>query len=609
MYFPAILLSKRWMGEDGRQHCRVGALINLALFFHLMASALGFGPDDASARQPVLKRSAATLCASGEDADALRPHKRPHVAGPYTEGANDEGDEGPEHESVNGAFSESLGSFNDRMHPRNRYSGRRPDFAALAARFADFAALSSTDSSGRVHVDWKNPAASVALTRALLRDDFGLQWDLPRGFLCPPVPQRANYVHWIEDLLAGSTEVAIKPAGDVCIPTTAKGVDIGVGASAIYPLLALSLHPGWKMIGTDISEAALDSARANIERNHLIQNVDLRLVTKEGSVLVDALKDSDGILDFCMCNPPFFRASEEARKGADYRACEATLEELVTPGGETAFINRIITDSKVLGARIRWYTTMLGHKSSLPGALAAIKACGASAIRSSALYQGHTIRWVVAWSYAVPEVRVASGRFIALEPPQRLMAKIDAAQARFGGFAIRWPPELAHFSVADSLSSVSAGRGEVSGGGVLPEAVWSHRVSGGLARRGSGPHCCMVPDWVHKGPVNGKLVARGQVFRESWTRRARRAGAVPGRDDGAGGSVVCTTDTGVPLFEFALLLLRPGLPVVGQPDCLAAEGHEWSATVMLDQDRGMVSSENCRLFDSFASMLLRQFTS
>ena len=63
------------------------------------------------------------------------------------------------------------------------------------------------------------------------------------------------------------------------------------------------------------------------------------------------------------------------------------------------------------------------------------------------------------------------------------------------------------------------------------------------------------------------------------------------------------------MFEFALLLLRPGLPVVGQPDCLAAEGHEWSATVMLDQDRGTVSSENCRLFDSFASMLLRQFTS
>jgi hypothetical protein len=41
------------------------------------------------------------------------------------------------------------------MHQRNRYFGRRPDFAALAAQFPDFAALTTSDSRGRVHVDWQ----------------------------------------------------------------------------------------------------------------------------------------------------------------------------------------------------------------------------------------------------------------------------------------------------------------------------------------------------------------------------------------------------------------------------------------------------------------------
>jgi len=48
------------------------------------------------------------------------------------------------------------------------------------------------------------------------------------GFLCPPVPQRANYIHWIEDLLAGNTETTIKLPLAVGIPALATGLDIGV---------------------------------------------------------------------------------------------------------------------------------------------------------------------------------------------------------------------------------------------------------------------------------------------------------------------------------------------------------------------------------------------
>ena len=56
---------------------------------------------------------------------------------------------------------------------------------------------------GDESVDFANPAAVKALNRALLRQDYGLDyWDIPAGYLCPPIPGRADYVHYLADLLA-----------------------------------------------------------------------------------------------------------------------------------------------------------------------------------------------------------------------------------------------------------------------------------------------------------------------------------------------------------------------------------------------------------------------
>lgn len=39
------------------------------------------------------------------------------------------------------------------------------------------------------------------LTRALLKHDYGINWHLQTGQLIPAVTNRANYIHWINDLL------------------------------------------------------------------------------------------------------------------------------------------------------------------------------------------------------------------------------------------------------------------------------------------------------------------------------------------------------------------------------------------------------------------------
>lgn len=69
-------------------------------------------------------------------------------------------------------------------------------------------------------------------------------------------------------------------------------------------------------------------------------------------VLVGVVRD-DEKFDFCMCNPPFFESLEEAGLNPK-TSCGGSQEEMVCPGGEKAFITRIIEDS-TLKHSFRYY--------------------------------------------------------------------------------------------------------------------------------------------------------------------------------------------------------------------------------------------------------------
>lgn len=68
-------------------------------------------------------------------------------------------------------------------------------------------------------------------------------------------------------------------------------------------------------------------------------------------ILVGVVRD-DEKFDFCMCNPPFFESLEEAGLNPK-TACGGTSREMVCPGGERAFITRIIEDSTQLKQHFR----------------------------------------------------------------------------------------------------------------------------------------------------------------------------------------------------------------------------------------------------------------
>ena len=229
------------------------------------------------------------------------------------------------------------------MHPLNPYRDRRPDYRALSELYPDELGPHVRDGA----IDYTSADAARALTTVLLRNDFGVDWTMPQDRLCPPVPNRLNYICWLNELLALRA-----PTHE---PEPVRGIDIGTGASLIYPVLGVSAM-GWAFLATEIDEYSLQSARDIVERNGWQSRVDLRHVAcKNASTqpLRAVLRDEDGNFDFVMTNPPFFASIDEISPNP-HTACAASVAELVTPGGEVAFVSALIRDSLALGSRVRW---------------------------------------------------------------------------------------------------------------------------------------------------------------------------------------------------------------------------------------------------------------
>ncbi|KAG8368117.1 hypothetical protein BUALT_Bualt15G0011800 [Buddleja alternifolia] len=318
-----------------------------------------------------------------------------------------------------------------RIHPRNKYSDNPPDFGLLSSLYPTFQPYVFYSHDGRPKIDWTDFNATRELTRVLLQHDHGLNWWIPDGQLCPTVPNRSNYIHWIEDLLASDIIPASNADGDV-----KKGFDVGTGANCIYPLLGASVL-GWKFVGSDITDVAIEWANRNVESNpHIADLIEIRRVatedktfhieelqntretTNEGvkkgysgpPILLGVVKDGESF-DFCMCNPPFFETMDEAGLNPK-TSCGGTPDEMVCSGGELAFITRIIEDSVKLKHTFRWYTSMVGRKLNLNILVSELWNLGATVVKTTEFVQGRTSRWGLAWSFLPPSRKITTSSVV-----------------------------------------------------------------------------------------------------------------------------------------------------------------------------------------------------
>lgn len=276
------------------------------------------------------------------------------------------------------------------LHPRSLHTGHY-DFLKLNAVCPELKQFVSKNPYGNDSVDFANPAAVKALNKALLKLFYDLEWDLPEGYLCPPIPGRADYLHYLKDLL-GEGEKRV--------------LDIGVGANCIYPLLGNKIY-GWKFVGSDSDLKALDAAHNLVTRNHKENAVELRL-QKSSKNIFEGVVQLGETFDITMCNPPFHASLKDAQAGTakkwkNLKIKTKTLNfggksnELWYPGGECAFILLMIAESK--NVQSKWFTTLVSKGDNLPRLYAALKIAGAHEVKTIDMGQGHKKSRLLAWNF------------------------------------------------------------------------------------------------------------------------------------------------------------------------------------------------------------------
>lgn len=289
------------------------------------------------------------------------------------------------------------------------------------------------------------------------------------------VANRHNYILWLKALT--DTTSYDKP------PRSLAGLDIGTGASCIYPLLGATQRP-WSFIATDIDDKSLACARRNVALNGLEGRVNLIRRDPGEKLIPDEAVAAP--VTFVMTNPPFYRDEAEMLRGAGekkrppFSACTGSAMEMVTEGGEVAFVERILAESLVLRDRIQWYTAMLGFLSSVSSIVGKLREHGINNYAVTEFVQGNkTRRWAVGWSFAPlrPEMRVArglrsqAGRTMLPAPSEATVVKFPRPplpSSSIGAFADRFATVVGELELADWTWD----RELMEGSGRAADRVW-----------------------------------------------------------------------------------------------------------------------------------------
>ena len=288
------------------------------------------------------------------------------------------------------------------LHPRNRHRSRY-DMKALCLSCPELQGFIVQTPAGEPSVNFADPLAVKTLNKALLAHFYGVtHWDIPDGFLCPPVPGRADYVHHLADLLADDN-------GGV-VPKQATVLDIGTGANLIYPLIGAHEYQ-WRFTGSEIGAEAFASAQAIINANPgLSRAVRLRR-QKDAAAIFNGIIHKNEQYDATLCNPPFHDSAASARAGSERKrrnlgqAEDGALnfggqqQELWCEGGEVAFILRMIAESKGFGRQVKWFTTLVSRGDNLPPLYRALTDVGAVKVVKKEMAQGQKQSRFIAWSF------------------------------------------------------------------------------------------------------------------------------------------------------------------------------------------------------------------
>ena len=292
------------------------------------------------------------------------------------------------------------------LNPKNPHRFRY-DFEELILAYPSLKEFVFINEHATETIDFSNPEAVKALNKALLISNYDIQnWDIPANYLCPPIPGRADYIHYLADLLADANN-GIIPEGE-----TVVGLDIGIGANCIYPIIG-HVEYGWMFVGSDIDPVSIENARKIVTCNPVLAHkIDLRL-QKDNRRIFDGIIAPDEYFDVTICNPPFHSSREEAEDGTLRKLSSLKGEtvkkaklnfggnanELWCEGGELRFLLNMISESQKYRVNCGWFTSLVSKEKNLDKLYAKLKVVHASEYKIIRMYQGTKSSRILAWRF------------------------------------------------------------------------------------------------------------------------------------------------------------------------------------------------------------------
>ena len=301
-------------------------------------------------------------------------------------------------------------STKNKLHPRSQH--RAPyDFQNLMITCPDLTPFVQLNKYGTESIDFHNPDAVKMLNKALLLLHYDLKyWDIPTGYLCPPIPGRADYIHYAADLLGEKNKGKIPKGNRI------KCLDIGVGANGIYPIIGNKEY-GWSFVGSDVDEVSIQSCNNIIANNDFFKNkIEIRKQTDVNSIFKNIIQQ-DEYFDLTICNPPFHTSAREAQAGTlrkiknlkKENTSKAILNfggknnELWYKGGEVQFVKNMIEESLMYSNSCFWFTTLVSKEAHLKKIKTFLEKANAKEIKVIPMGQGNKVSRVVAWSFLSPK--------------------------------------------------------------------------------------------------------------------------------------------------------------------------------------------------------------
>ncbi len=289
------------------------------------------------------------------------------------------------------------------LHPRNPHQGRY-DFNALGKTMPSLNAFLQANPTGDNTINFHDPVAVMTLNKALLAHYYQVKyWQVPAGYLCPPIPGRADYIHYLADLVGSD-----KPDADKVIHI----LDIGTGANCIYPIIGSQSY-GWKFVGTETDVYAAKAARKLTDTNNCLKGMVNIRDQSHAKVFFENVVKKGEYYDACMCNPPFYGSMTEAntrnqRKQRNLskgkmitapRNFAGHKSELVCHGGELGFVKRMMAESVKFNVQVGLFTCLVSNKDNLKPLKKVLSVLGAKRIEVVPMHQGQKTSRIIAWQF------------------------------------------------------------------------------------------------------------------------------------------------------------------------------------------------------------------